>query len=193
MIFNIGSTEDNSFNSSQVVLHNTDIPVYAEANDVKDHNTETGNYETVKEFKNPIYGDDDDDDDEDKVVSELQHEYETADEVRSKSKTDHQFHSDSDQDEELERKFENPIYGDDLYDGIENLTVAVPLPQASGGTVDYDQIGHIYHTLESEQEREQRYARTSVSEAASMETGGVNDSVNGGERKKPKHNYEDVQ
>ena len=120
----------------------------------------TSGSETIKEFNNPIYGDD----------PEL------------KQVTD-DGHSDSkDQYQELERKFENPIYGDEDDGNLNNAIPAHP--------IEYDQVGNVYHTLESEQERQQRYAEASQTVVTSID---IRDSSHNGQIKKQQHSYEDVQ
>ena len=145
--------------------------MYDEAAGNGAHKTSTGTSgsETLKEFNNPIYGDD----------PELEYEYETTDKTHSDSK-DH-----SDQYQELERKFENPIYGDED-DG--NLNNPIPVHESN---IDYDQVGNVYHTLESEQDRQQRYAEAGQAAAVAVSVE-VKDSSKG-QTGKPQHSYEDVQ
>ncbi len=132
----------------------------------------TSGSETLKEFNNPIYGDD----------PELKHEYETTPKSNSGSKD----HSASDEYQELERKFENPIYGDED-DG--NLSNPIPVHESN---IDYDQVGNVYHTLESEQDRQQRY--TEVGQTASAAVASVEVKASSkGQTGKPQHSYEDVQ
>ena len=150
-------------------MRSGDVHIYDEAAGNRAHKTGTSGSETLKEFNNPIYGDD----------PELEHKYETTDKVHSGSK-DH-----SDQYQELERKFENPIYGDED-DG--NLNNPIPVHESN---IDYDQVGNVYHTLESEQDRQQRYAEAGQAAAVAVSVE-VKDSSKG-QTGKPQHSYEDVQ
>ena len=157
----------NNFDSSKVVLQSGDVHIYDEA---AGNGANKSGSEILKEFNNPIYGDD----------PELEREYEATDRAHSSSK-DH-----SDQYQELERKFDNPIYGDED-DG--NFNNPIPVHESN---IDYDQVGNVYHTLESEEDRQQRYAEAGQAAgvvAASVE---VKDSKKG-QTGKPQHSYEDMQ
>lgn len=166
------STTSNFDSSRKVVLRSGDVHIYDEAAGNGANKTGTSGSEILKEFNNPIYGDD----------PELEHKYETTDELHSGSK-DH-----SDQYQELERKFENPIYGDEDDDNLND-----PIP-AHESNIDYDQVGNVYHTLESEQDRKQRYAAAAGGQAAAAVAASVElkDSSKG-KTGKPQHSYEDVQ
>ena len=143
------------------VLYYTGVCIYDEASGNEAYKTGTSGSETMKEFNNPIYGDD----------PELK-------QVRDDG------HSDSkDQYQELEWKFENPIYGDEDAGNLNNVIPAHP--------IEYDQVGNVYHTLESEQERQQRYAEASqIVAVASVD---IRDSNHNGQIKTQQHSYEDVQ
>lgn len=162
----VGNT-DSGLHSTKVVLHGGDVHIYDEADEKETRDTGTGGSGTQKEFNNPIYGDD-------QEVVELEHEYETTDEARSKN-------NHNNQDQEPERKFENPVYGDD--DDVGNINSTITPVE------NYDQVGNVYHTLESEHERMDRY-----SEAAQPIIGSADASDSSkGQTKKPHHSYEDVQ
>ena len=168
-IYTYAGSTTNNFDSSKVVLQSGDVHIYDDAAGNGDNKVGS---EILKEFNNPIYGDD------------PEHEYETAIKAHSSSKEDH-----SDQYQELERKFENPIYG---VEDDEKLDNPIPVHESN---IDYDQVGNVYHTLESEQDRQQRYAELEAGHggqetaAASVE---VKDSSKG-QTGKPQHSYEDVQ
>ena len=164
-----GSTSNN-FDSSKVVLQSGDVHIYDEAAGNGAHKVGTSGSEILKEFNNPIYGDD----------PELEHEYEATDRAHSSSK-DH-----SDQYQELERKFENPIYGDEDDGNFNN-----PIP-AHESNIDYDQVGNVYHTLESEEERQQRYVEAGQAATAVPASVEIKDSSKG-QTGKPQHSYEDMQ
>ena len=277
---NAESTYDDAVFSNQVVSKGGQVPIYEEADvNRKGHKSDTGGSETLKQFNNPIYGDDDN-----VAELELEHEYETTDQARSKtvrnkheqgqyselerkfenpiygddsngdeyeqdqySKLDRKFEHpiknddnkgderepdqysklerkfehpksddnngderEPDQYSKLERKFEHPVHGDDnksdehLQEQYSKLERKFEKPingdnnngeegNMNSATLqqdNYDQIGNIYHTLESGKEREERYARTSLSGSA-PETSGVKE-WSGGPANKPKHSYEDM-
>ena len=172
-----GSTTNSCYGSGKVVLRSGDMHIYDEAAGNGTNIIGTSESEVVKEFNNPIYGDE----------PESEHEYEATDKFHSGSRKDN-----DDQYQELERKFENPIYGDEDDEKLNN-----PIP-AHESNIDYDQVGNVYHTLESEQDRQQRYTEpglygeqaTAAITAASVAE--MKDS-NKGQTGKPHHSYEDVQ
>ena len=123
------------YGSGKVVLQSGDMHIYDEAAGNGTNITGTSESEVLKEFNNPIYGDE----------PEPEHEYEATDKLHSHSGKDN-----DDQYQKLERKFENPIYGNE---DDENLNNPIPGHESN---IDCDQVGNVYHTLElSEQDRQQ--------------------------------------
>ena len=137
--------------------------------------TSTGGSEIVKEFDNPVYG---------AAVTELEYEHECeTDKARSEV-----TYSNQDQESDSERKFVNPIYGDDDGDNshTQNANFNSAIPEHDN--TDYDQVGNIYHTLESKEEREERYAQASQAAMNSVDI-----ASNGQSKKSSKDSYDYVQ
>ena len=125
---------------------------------------ETGEYQTVRKFKNPIYVDDDN--------TAAVHEYETTDEAHSQTNTS--------VDQEGERKFVNPIYGNDNSG------------PSQGKVAQYDQVGNVYHTLESEQDRAERYVLIARALSSESESANGDSTSNKEQTKQAHHSYEDI-
>ena len=184
---NVGTAYDN-FNSSRVLLESGDIHVYEEA--AEDQAGRSGS-ETLNKFNNALYG-------VDHETKKLEHEYESTDQVHSSSRDN------SDQYQEFERKFENPIYGGEDDEIVNNTEHEFKNPiygdEDNGGylndpipaherDIDYNQVGNVYHTLESNWERQQRYAETGQAETpASVAV----TSLAQGQTGTPNHSYEDM-
>ena len=158
-------------NTRTLSSSNSETNIYEETGIREDRNrslTETN--ETIRILDNVLYVDNN------TSSTRTQHDYESIDTLESN------IH----ENREPERNFVNPIYGDDSVNGS---TVTTSSQRQQERSTQYDQLGHIYYTLENEQDREERYALR-----AQLQVQGEGDGTKREQsHKRADHSYEDVQ
>ena len=174
---------------------NGETNIYEEAgrrDDVTSSLTATNG--TIRNLDNPLYND------INTSSTRTQHDYESIDTLESNIHQnlepernfvnpiygDDTLESNIDENRESERNFVNPIYGDDSVGGSTEMTSSQRQKERS---TQYDQLGHIYYTLENEEDRKERYAMTTQLQAEGEGDGGKGEQ----NEKKADHSYEDVQ
>ena len=163
--------------------HGSPVPVLSAGDDVHIYDVATttagvknntsatpGEYQTIKNFINPLYADND------TIVAAAVHEYDSPDSAQPNDSCT------ADQEEE-ERNVVNPIYSDKVH------YVTVP---SQATVAEYDKIGNVYHTLENEQDRAERYILIARALSTESESASGDSDSNKERSKEPPHSYEDV-